>query len=837
MARMATIATGNFTTAGTWGLVNATLYANSETSSVVCATSYGTAARSATATPGAITVSHIGVKLSVRTGTTGTMTVHIATSAHVEVPNTAVTINTGDLPVAATADLNGGWHFFKLGTPVTLTAATLYEVEALTSSASQISLFASAATVGMSCALITTTTGAPVAGDDFIINGEYTGQGTSNSFTVIMNQTATTDYGSTPTAANSLISPIAICNKGSLVWGTTAATNYNLKLSNSLIIYSGGIYVQGSNGAECPRDSSMQLQFDCGANVDYGFTRRDLGNRYVYGLSRTIGKDIYFCYLNTDEAVNSTSLGVDRDTGWLTGDAIAVASTTRTASQCEAGTLNGAAGASTLTVNGFAGAGGGVLNAHSGTSPTQAEVILLTRNVRIIGVSTTLQTYIVSAATGVDEFKWCEFKWLGSATSSKRGIDVNTSTGSFSATYCSFRDFVVANSNGLNWASASNNNITCSYNVFWNIASNMISCLNTTNTNIIVTYCILMRNISGAIYNLGAMAGTIDNINIIGAATYGILTSGNGGIIGTMSNIIIHSCASYGFNLVSTNLGTIDNLTIYRNTSIGLSFTAGDTIINNLVAFGNGTANIEVTSGAAYLTLYSPILNGDTTFSTNTGISSSTSGAIIKIYSGDFSTVTGIKTAHAAQDILTNNSNSITLIKLINTKLGATSEINGQTTMLPSSMISSQKHDQTAGLHKTWKRQGTITIETTTTQAGGQSMKMTPLIATEKLESSGHNGGFKVAVTSGQTCTPTIYVYEDASYNGARARLIVKRNDALGITADTVLATATAASDAAWEALTGTTIAATDNGVMEFVVDCNGTAGNLFVDTFTCVNA
>jgi hypothetical protein len=116
-------------------------------------------------------------------------------------------------------------------------------------------------------------------------------------------------------------------------------------------------------------------------------------------------------------------------------------------------------------------------------------------------------------------------------------------------------------------------------------------------------------------------------------------------------------------------------------------------------------------------------------------------------------------------------------------------------------------------------------------------MKMSPNNASNKLQSIGPFGGFKVAVGNGQTCTPTVYVYEDGSYNGARARLIVLRNDALGITADTVLDTATAASDAAWEVLTGTTAAVTDNGVLEFIVDCSGTAGNLFVDTFSATLA
>jgi hypothetical protein len=141
--------------------------------------------------------------------------------------------------------------------------------------------------------------------------------------------------------------------------------------------------------------------------------------------------------LNTDEAANSTSLGVDTDTGWLDNDIIAIASTTRTASDFESGTLNGDAGASTLTVDGFAGTGGGLLVAHSGTSPTQAEVILLSRNVVIRGVSTSLQAFVDINATSTVNCKWTLFKWLGSTTASKRGIDVKTTTGTFTMSYCS----------------------------------------------------------------------------------------------------------------------------------------------------------------------------------------------------------------------------------------------------------------------------------------------------------------------------------------------------------------------------------------------------------------
>lgn len=299
------------------------------------------------------------------------------------------------------------------------------------------------------------------------------------------------------------------------------------------------------------------------------------------------------------------------------------------------------------------------------------------------------------------------------------------------------------------------------------------------------------------------------------------------------SDNVIHSCAAIGLTMASTLLGTISDTTIWRCNNSGIALQGGDMYFDTVTLFGNTTQNITY-SGAASATFYNATISGDTSFSTTNGITmgGGNTGGNLTFYNAAFSVVTGIKTAHT-NDISFGNTATLTRILFINSVLGAATEISGQTSMSTNSIVASQKHDQTAGLHKSWKRTGTIMIDTTTTQSGGTSVKLTPLSATEKLSSSGINGGFKVAVASGQTCTPAVYVYEDGSYNGNRARLIVKRNDAMGITSDTVLDTATAASDAAWEQLTGTTGTVTDDGTLEFVVDCDGTAGNLFVDSFS----
>ncbi len=829
MALRAAIATGNFNTAGTWGVIDTTSLNNTETTTTTLTTSYLT---STTFTPGAITIDGIGVKLANRTGITGTMSVALD-QAGSTVAGTEVTINTADLPLALDADLDGGWIFFKFATPVLLVAATAYGVKAKTSSSTQVKL---RATSGNNWArfLRTTTTGAPAAGDDLIITGEYLSAGSRNTLTVTMDNTAATDFGAAPTAANSLIQPgIAISTGGTLTWGTTAATAYQMRMSNSIIIYSGGTMNMGTTGTPCPRDSSMTLFFDPGTNVDYGLTVRNLGTLVTQGLSRSVSKLIDRCKLNTDEAASQTTLGVDTDTGWLSGDEIGISSTTQTNTQAEKRTLNGNAGGSSIVVS------VGLTNAHSGTSPTQAEVILLTRNVCIRGTSTTLQGYIDIKQTSTVDCDWTRFYWLGSATANKRGIDVATTTGSCTFDYCSLYDFAVTNSRGFNVSSVSGTGINYSNNVSYNINTFHIG---TSITTGVQTYNnnICMLNVSSHLCSLAEAGAVIftNNTACSGAGNGILINEANSDAEGGVyTGNTAHSNASAGLNIsgavANLNTGT---WTIWRNASFGLLMqaTVNNFTIDTATFFGNATASIGFATAGTCLTggnFIGITSNGDSTFATTAGIliSNSLQNNVtgLNLINCDFSTTGGIKTAHT-NDI---NVASICTVQMTldNTKLGGTNELTGQTNMTSISYIGSQKHDQTADLHKMWKKRGTIMRETTTVHTGSQSLKMTPNNASNKLNTN----CFEIAVASGATLTPSVYVYEDGSYNGARARLIVKRNDSMGISADTVLDTATASSDAAWEELTGTTVTVTADGVLEFIIDCDGTAGNLFVDSFS----
>lgn len=856
MAVRAAIATGNFTDAATWGLVDSTSYLNAENATESLLTTAYSGTRSAAFTPGAIVVSHIGVKLCERIGTTGTISVHLVLSSDFsEVAGTEVTINVADLPSALEADLNGGWVFFKLSSPVTLAAATAYRLEAKTSSATQVDLWCDATVDNLSRALITTTTGAPAAGDDLIVAGEKTGAGTGNAFTVTMNQTATTDYGAAPTAANSLIAPgLAICHGGTLSYGTTAATNYYLKMSNSVIVYSGGTLNIGTTGTPIPRDSTAVLEFDPGADGDYGLLVRNLGTCVIQGLSRSSGKNFIACLLNTDEAANSTSLGVNTDTGWLDNDEIVVTSTTRTATQTEIGALNGAAGASSLTVDGFAGAGGGLLNAHSGTSPTQAEVVLLTRNVRIRSATSTIMAYVYVAPTAQADFDWADFRYMGEAVATKRGIEVATTSGSFNMQYCTIRD---CEDFGFYRNSSTHGAATVSNNVFYNlntVAGTSSDSIHYTLANgqdtFTNNYCIDLSSqgsiapIELADSGLNFSGNTIVSFQ---ASVAAVRLTEVGGILGIFDDNNIHSSAGLGFqfsgNTYAASAGSTPSSfagnRIWRCSNTGLTFGASVKRINfdALEMFGNASQNFGVSSGISITdcNFIDCLVSGDSSFSTGVciGVGGASFFVNVNMYNCEFGVAGGIKTTHTTADISVSAvTTGCVRIVMNNCSLGSATEVLNQTNMSEEDYIKMERKDSVDGAHRTLLREGTIYRETTTVHTGSQSVGMSPIIggsASNKLDQL----SFKVAVASGATLTPSVFVYEDASYNGARARLILRRNDAIGVDVDTVIDTATAASDGAWEELTGTTPAAIDDGVMEFYVDCNGSTGNVFVDSFT----
>lgn len=826
MAVKIATADGNWTTGATWATADATAQLDSEANNTVLTTSY---VESSTFAPGAITIDGIAVKVNNRAvSPTGTISIRLATGG-VLVAGTEVTINVSDIDAR---NLQQGWYFFKFAAPVLLLAATNYTVSAKTSNANMVNLYRNSTAGNWSRMLRTTTTGAPGAGDSAHILGEWTAAATKTDRTVTMDETASTDYGD-----NSKTNPpgITIGKGGTLTWGTTAATNYVLKLSTSLAIYKGGTMTMGTTGTPMPRDSTAQLQFDCDtADGDFGCF--SYGTDIRQGLSRTSGKNVVACRLNTDEAIGQTTLGLDTDTGWKGTDEVAIAGTTRTASEAEIRILNADAGASSIVIT------VALSNAHSGTSPTAAHVILLTRNVLQRSLSTTLMAFHYVGVDATIDWDWAGWRYHGATTSPKRGIEIDTgSTGSFNMNFCSAFQF---DNWGIFFSSATGDNYSVTNCTGYSIGVNGstsggITTSASTGVNFTISDNVIIGdNTNGPSYFLQNAKGTF-------ARNVGANSSKGVHIDDILARCVMDTGEYYGnqgpnFDIVAVatfkHAGT---LKLWRaNATGGLQIAeCHDLEIAACEAFGNATSNIVWTTSISALgrQLFRNLnLNGDSTFSTANGLDFQNSGKtmpLVIVENSDLGVATGIKVTHTSVDVQFGTSRRFVDIRFRDTRLASATEFGNSASLIGRSRISRQRIDGTTNSHNTiYPALGTITYDAAVFRTAAPSERLTPSGATSafRLQSSIR----RVSVEAAATPTVNAYVRKDGSYTGSAARLIVLANPSMGLDVDTVLDTHSAAAGT-WEQLTGVLPAATEAGVWQVIVDVDGSAGNVYTDDWS----
>ena len=409
MATLLSIGSGNWTSSGTWGVVDSTSFLDSTASASSLTAS---AVNSASFIPGAITISGFAVRFRGRTlSPTATITgsIYNVTGAAV-VAGTSVTINVSDLPACIdNTSLTGvGWTYFKFSSPVTLLAATSYAVRLSASASFQISVYRNATAGNWSRALVTTTTAAPAATDTIIVAGEYTAASTNATYTVTMDSTSSAvSYGTVYVGA-----------KGKLSYGTSAATNYYLKMAGSLIVMAGGIFEMGTSGTPMPSDSTATLEITTTTASQYGIFIE--GQWHAYGASKTS-----FANLAADMSAGATTSTTDVSTGWLSGDLILYPTTSTTYTQNEALTLNANASGTGLSHNASS-------FAHGGNAATyvQAEIANLTRNVKILATNVATPPFsLVRGYNSKAALSYVEFRNFGSTSTGTAALSVSTVSG------------------------------------------------------------------------------------------------------------------------------------------------------------------------------------------------------------------------------------------------------------------------------------------------------------------------------------------------------------------------------------------------------------------------
>jgi hypothetical protein len=413
---------------------------------------------------------------------------------------------------------------------------------------------------------------------------------------------------------------------------------------------------------------------------------------------------------------------------------------------------------------------------------------------------------------------------MGSATANKRGIDVLTTTGSFTVKGCSFYSFQ-ASSFGMLCNQVANANITIDDIVMYSMANIGLQISAVTSSTVSITNSFFFS----ASTTFTMENGTISGITTTGGATpFNFNGLVSGGI--TISNITSHSNSAAGISIGSNSFVAIpfSNLTAWRNTTRGIFISGASNIsLDTVVAFGNVTAGIDITT-SVLVSIKNATLNGGTTLVQPIGIQLNSSSLQVFVDNSSF----GATTAHTTGDI------SIVARQwhdaiFNNCIFGSTTEIASQTNLAVNAFIGSSKHDQTIKTHKTWKKFGTVTYDSVISASPSSSQRMTPNSATSKVYTTDKT----FSIPSGKTANVTVgvrrsVVGDGTAYNGSLPRLWLRSNNSAGISTDTLLATATAASSGAFEYITGSIPAADDNTINTLYIDLDGTTGWVNVDAW-----
>lgn len=862
MATLVSIATGNFTAAGTWGVVNSTAYLDSEAASTAISTSN---LDSAAFTPGAITVDRISVKIaSLAASPSGTFTATLRnSSAGSDVAS--VTVNVSDLPSL-------GWAVFNIGSQ-TLLDATNYLIRVVCSTTgSQVTLYRNATANNWSRLLVTTTTGAPASADQLHINGELTGAGTGNNVTVTMDNTATTSFG--PTVSGGPPQSMTCGNRGTLTLGTTASTAYYLKWKGVFAIWGGGTVNFGTSGSRLPASSSLTIFLDSATNDDAKLARYNGGTLNIYGADK-LGKTT----LSADEAAAQTVLSITATTGWQASDQIGLAPT-GASTHHERRTISTVDSATQVTVT------AGLTNAHAGSGELICTVVNLTRNIKLQGASTSLRgnLLVVAGGSGSVTLDCLEIvaDTVGSNSTNNRLVDLQLTTATIvTVTNCTINPGTEGAGNArsslyVSGATADSFDINGLIHWRWLRPAVIISQV-TSGTAWKVRNCVAVGHTElTAAFDLNSTKGEVLNNEAwtcLGGINYTELGTswsqsnanrfdGNKAYFCTDGIVIGDNTANLGMGRVS-----IKNTTTKRNTR-GIKISSNILLFTNLVHIsigdgGNSPQGGHVRfNGAGTMLLEDFVGASEASFACQSGFvvnggsgsQHESSELLIYAYNSSFGVASGSRQVYVdaafriynvflgKMRVICNSCVFGSSTKVITTG-PSVSGANFNTVVAQQecgdhidnigSFVRSQRHDQTNNNNKLFVAQGTSIIDTVIFRTATPALRMTPTTASYKLRSE----VVQVPVNSSASLTISAWVRKSASgdaggadYNGSQQRLILRRNDDMGILVDTVIDTAVAAVGT-WEELTGVaTASATKDGVLEFYVDCDGTVGWVNVD-------
>lgn len=753
-----------------------------------------------------------------RVNTTGTVDVIFSADGTTETRK--VTVNASDLPS------DPSWVFFKFGSTYTTANAATNKILIKGSSAGNATFFRDATAGNWARILRNATTATPAAADILYMADEWTAASTKTDIDVTVNAFLSTAYGN------------IFVGYGSILKFDETTDIPRLYLAGSITITGGGTLQLGTSASPLTK-AGVGIFFNSSLNPSYIISVQNGATFNCYGSGG--GRTNTWAKLNADAAANATSVTTDISTSWTNNDLLVFTPTGISATQAEFITVSGAASGTTVNLKLGGGAGGGLLYSHNGTAPMQGEILNTTTTVLIRGNASNQTFGIDVAATGIFNCEWTTFQYINRCL-------LSTTTGSVYIKYCSFYligDSATAfTSQGVMTGSGS---VYLGYSNFYGGSTSQTAVSISANSYVGVTVtncCVTRCQVSYALLT-GGLTFTNNAASASTSVSGGCITANSNPQLletGTFSNITVHTTGGTGISFGPWNGTLWSNITVYHTNlqsstgSAGISINPGASSsigrynFDTVTSIGNNYANINLGGGINSLDAKTVTLCGTSSVSTPRGIRATQSYGLMTIRDSTF----GLTTAHSTADVeFTSVDSSFANMIFQNCNFASTTEFSNIIYLIEGQYIGSQKHDQTAGLHKSYNREGNGSSDTTIYKTASPSERLTPNFSTLKLTS----GRKKVAIANATTKTINVWVRKSAvgdgtAYNGNQPRLRYRFNSGAGISSEGTLATMSA-STGTWQQLTGTSPAVTDDAILEFYVDCDGTAGWINIDDWT----
>ena len=325
---------------------------------------------------------------------------------------------------------------------------------------------------------------------------------------------------------------------------------------------------------------------------------------------------------------------------------------------------------------------------------------------------------------------------------------------------------------------------------------------------------------------------TISNISCVNNTSFGFAISGSNSDyrtpnVLTASNIYIDGSSTVGLDIVNM-AGTLSGVYVSNSTisNIRLKIGEGKTKITAVTGLmGNNNENMVIHSSKSY----QPVLFDNIVLSKSALLTSAYLGIPLTLGNTEFinfnfdnSTLSTVNTGFAVS-LSGSVLGSYQFSNTMTTSAGVTNLSCLPPYNIKSGGIIFMNKNKNAGSHESFYRTGKRATDTSLV-GGNVAEKISPLSITDKFKS----GSKFVAVSTNDVVDLKIKVAVTNNYNGSNPRFVLKKNRSLGFEEDQVLYTFPETTSYSETLLS--TPSASGVGVMEFFVDCDGTAGSVIID-------